>query len=194
MKYFFKYSFLLICILCSLTLGYTQKNSNKKAKFTASKKEVSKNKKKSVKSSKKINKKSTKKNQVNRKNSTYKLNIDTADLSKLTMTYNIATPKLDTIPEKEVRIISAFKPQLKNIAKLNFTKATNKIDTNTTVLNYQVPTQNLSFQYRPISLIPRSYKEKETSFPVNTTILKVGFGNGFFLVGLDFCPNGLFVD
>ena len=74
-------------------------------------------------------------------------------------------------------IISAFKPQLKNIAKLNFTKATNKIDTFTTVLNYQVPTQNLSFQYRPISLIPRSYKEKETSFPVNTTNLKIGFGN-----------------
>jgi hypothetical protein len=40
-----------------------------------------------------------------------------------------------------------------------------------------VPTQNLSFQYRPISLIPRSYKEKETSFPVNTTNLKLGFGN-----------------
>ena len=112
-----------------------------------------------------------------RKKNTATLNIETADLSKLIITNNIATPKLDTIPEKEVSIISAFKPQLKNLAKLNFTKATNKIDTSTTVLNYQVPTQNLSFQYRPISLIPRSYKEKETSFPVNTTNLKVGFGN-----------------
>ncbi len=166
MKYFLKYIFLFICIFCFLTVGSSQQKNKKKAKITASKKAVTKKKKKSVKSSKKKNKKST-----------TRLNIETADLSKLIIANNIATPKLDTIPEKEVSIISAFKPQLKNIAKLNFTKATNKIDTFTTVLNYQVPTQNLSFQYRPISLIPRSYKEKETSFPVNTTNLKIGFGN-----------------
>ncbi|MCE2675100.1 MAG: hypothetical protein LW603_00780 [Sediminibacterium sp.] len=166
MKYFLKYIFLFICIFCFLTVGSSQQKNKKKAKITASKKAVTKKKKKSVKSSKKKNKKST-----------TRLNIETADLSKLIIANNIAKPKLDTIPEKEVSIISAFKPQLKNIAKLNFTKATNKIDTFTTVLNYQVPTQNLSFQYRPISLIPRSYKEKETSFPVNTTNLKIGFGN-----------------
>ena len=177
MKYFLKYIFLFICIFCFLTVGNTQQNNKKKAKITASKKAVTKKKKKSVKSSKKKNKRSATKNKGNRKNNTTKLNIETADLSKLIIANNIATPKLDTIPEKEVSIISAFKPQLKNIAKLNFTKATNKIDTFTTVLNYQVPTQNLSFQYRPISLIPRSYKEKETSFPVNTTNLKIGFGN-----------------
>ena len=177
MKYFLKYIFLFISIFCFLTVGNTQQKNKKKAKITAIKKAVTKKKKKSVKSSKKKNKNSTTKNKGNRKNNTTKLNIETADLSKLIIANKIATPKLDTIPEKEVSIISAFKPQLKNIAKLNFTKATNKIDTNTIVLNYQVPTQNLSFQYRPISLIPRSYKEKETSFPVNTTNLKVGFGN-----------------
>ena len=177
MKYFLKYSFLFICIFCFLTVGNTQQKNKKKAKITASKKAATKKKKKPVKSSKKKNKKSTTKNKGNRKNNSTKLNIETADLSKLINTNNIATPKLDTIPEKEVSIISAFKPQLKNLAKLNFTKATHKIDTSTSVLHYQVPTQNLSFQYRPISLIPRSYKEKETSFPVNTTNLKVGFGN-----------------
>ena len=181
MKYFLKYSFLFICIFCFLTAGNTQQKNKKKAKITASKKVGTTQKKKTVKSSKgkkKAKKSNSKKNnRVVRKKNTATLNIETADLSKLIITNNIATPKLDTIPEKEVSIISAFKPQLKNIAKLNFTKATNKIDTSTTVLNYQVPTQNLSFQYRPISLIPRSYKEKETSFPVNTTNLKVGFGN-----------------
>jgi len=166
MKYFLKYSFLFICIFCFLTVGNTQQKNKKKAKITASKKAVNKKKKKSVKSRKKNNKKAT-----------TKLNIETADLSKLIIANNIATPKLDTIPEKEVSIISAFKPQLKNIAKLNFTKAINKIDTSSSVLSYQVPTQNLSFQYRPISLIPRSYKEKEIPFPVNTTHLKLGFGN-----------------
>ena len=181
MKYFLKYSFLFICIFCFLTIGNSQQKNKKKAKITASKKVGTSKKKKTVKSSKGKNKakksNSKKNNRVVRKKNTATLNIETADLSKLIITNNIATPKLDTIPEKEVSIISAFKPQLKNLAKLNFTKATNKIDTSTTVLNYQVPTQNLSFQYRPISLIPRSYKEKETSFPVNTTNLKVGFGN-----------------
>ena len=181
MKYFLKYSFLFICIFCFLTAGNTQQKNKKNAKITASKKVGTSKKKKTVKSSKgkkKAKKSNSKKNnRVVRKKNTATLNIETADLSKLIITNNIATPKLDTIPEKEVSIISAFKPQLKNIAKLNFTKATNKIDTSTTVLNYQVPTQNLSFQYRPISLIPRSYKEKETSFPVNTTNLKLGFGN-----------------
>ena len=181
MKYFLKYSFLFICIFCFLSVGNTQQNKKTKAKIAASKKVGTSKKKKPVKSSKgkKKAKKSNskKKNRVVRKKNTATFNVETADLSKLLQSNNIATPKLDTIPEKEVSIISAFKPQLKNIAKLNFTKATNKIDTSTTLLNYQVPTQNLSFQYRPISLIPRSYKEKETSFPVNTTNLKVGFGN-----------------
>ena len=179
MKYFIKYSFLFICIFCFLTAGNTQQKNKKKANITASKKVATNKKKKSVKNSKKKNKKTItkKKAKVAPKNNTIKLNIETADLSKLITTNNIATPKLDTVPEKEVSIISAFKPQLKNIAKLNFTKATNKTDTTTRTLNYEVPTQNLSFQYRPISLIPRSYNEKETSFPINTTNLKVGFGN-----------------
>ncbi len=179
MKYFLKYSFLFICIFCFLTAGNTQQKNKKKANITVSKKVATNKKKKSVKNSKKKNKKTNtkKKAKVASKNNTTKLNIETADLSKLITTNNIATPKLDTVVEKEVSIISAFKPQLKNIAKLNFTKATNKVDTTTRTLNYQVPTQNLSFQYRPISLIPRSYNEKETSFLVNTTNLKVGFGN-----------------
>ena len=181
MKYFLKYSFLFICIFCFLTVGYTQQNKKKKAKISTSKKVGTSKKKKSVKSSKakkKTKRSNTKKNgRVLRQKNSATNNIETADLSKLLRSNNITTPTLDTIPEKEVSIISAFKPQLKNIAKLNFTKATNKPDTSSSVLNYQVPTQNLSFQYIPISLIPRSYKEKETSFPVNTTNLKVGFGN-----------------
>ncbi|MFA9206025.1 MAG: hypothetical protein ACEQR6_05030 [Burkholderiaceae bacterium] len=188
MKYFLKYIFLFICIVCFLTVGNTQQTNKKKANITAGKKVATNKKKKSAKPSKKKNKKKTvsnskstanykMNNKVLRRKNTANLNIETADLSKLLTTNNITTPKLDTVPEKEVSIISAFKPQLKNIAKLNFTKATNQTDTTFTSLNYQVPTQNLSFQYRPISLIPRSYKEKETSFPVNTANLKVGFGN-----------------
>lgn len=182
MKYFLKYSFLFIFIFCFISVGNTQAKNKKKSKITASKRVSSSYKKKSVKTINKKNKKARikKKDKGNRKYNTTKLNIEKADLSKLisnNINTNITTPKLDTIPEKEVSIISAFKPQLKNIAKLNFTKATNKIDTNKLVFNYQVPIQNLSFQYRPISLIPRSYKKNETALPLNTTNLKVGFGN-----------------
>ena len=123
MKYFLKYSFLFICIFCFLTAGNTQQNKKKKAKITASKKVGTSKKKKTVKSTKgkkKAKKSNSKKNnRVVRKKNTATLNIETADLSKLIITNNIATPKLDTIPEKEVSIISAFKPQLKNLAKLN---------------------------------------------------------------------------
>ena len=181
MKYFLKYSFLFICIFCFLSVGNTQQNKKKKAKIATSKKMGTSKKKKTNKKSKgkkNAKKSSSKKNKrVVRKKNTATLTIETADLSKLLQSNNIAVPILDTIPEKEVSIISAFKPQLKNIAKLNFSKASNKTDSFSTVLHYQVPTQNLSFQYRPISLIPRSYKEKETPFPANTTNLKVGFGN-----------------
>ena len=123
MKYFLKYSFLFICIFCFLSVGNTQQNKKTKAKIAASKKVGTSKKKKPVKSSKgkKKAKKSNskKKNRVVRKKNTATFNVETADLSKLLQSNNIATPTLDTIPEKEVSIISAFKPQLKNIAKLN---------------------------------------------------------------------------
>ena len=170
MKHFFKYSFLIFCIFCFFNTGFTQK-SRKKAKSTTNKKLVTAKKKKLTKTN---SKKKTKKGEARKKNNS---NSDTVDLSALIQNTNIVSPKLDTVPEKEVSIISAFKPQLKNIAKLNFTKSTPRTDSNTVSLSYQVPTQNLSFQYRPISLVPRSYKEVEVNFPMNKTNFKVGFGN-----------------
>ncbi len=172
MKYFIKYSFLFICFFYFISPGISQQKNSKKITVISSKKNKKAKKKKAVKTK---SKKNSKKGSAKKK--TPKLNIETADLSKLLTTTNIVTPKLDTVPEKEVNIISAFKPQLKNIAKISFTKATYKVDTTTSVLNYQVPTQNLTFQYRPISLIPRAYKENESAAPINKTNLKVGLGN-----------------
>ena len=171
MKYFFKYIFLIFCMFCFFNTGFAQKN-RKKAQSTTSKKLVNAKKKKLAKTN---SKKKIKKGEVRKKNNSS--NSDVVDLSKLIQNANIVSPKLDTVPEKEVSIISAFKPQLKNIAKLNFTKSTSRSDSNIVTLTYQVPTQNLSFQYRPISLIPRSYKELEANAPMNKTNFKVGFGN-----------------
>ena len=85
--------------------------------------------------------------------------------------------KLDSVPEKVVTILSDFKPQLKNLAKINFNNATVQNDTTTLRIDYNVPSQNLTFHYRPISLVPRSYKTDSLIHANNNGSIKVGFGN-----------------
>ena len=128
-------------------------------------------------SKKKTLKKATTKKK-NKKGSAQKQNLPSSiPLSSINPPKELLSVKLDTVPEKEVSIISAFKPQLKNIAKISFTQSLLKKDTNAVALNYQLPTSNLSFQYKPISLIPRSFKEKDVQAPLSKTNFKVGFGN-----------------
>ena len=83
----------------------------------------------------------------------------------------------ESIPEKVVTILSEFKPQLKNLSKIDFDLASERKDTINLRLEYQVPSQNLSFQYRPISLVPRSFKLDTIDFIKKNTNLKFGYGN-----------------
>ena len=92
---------------------------------------------------------------------------------------NVNTSKADSIPEKVVTIMSAFKPQLKNVAKIDFVNASAQNDTTSLLLDYQVPSQNLSFQYKPISLIPRAYKIDSLQNFKNNGNVKIGLGNYF---------------
>ena len=85
--------------------------------------------------------------------------------------------KADTVPEKVVSILSAFKPQLKNVAKISFTTATAQTDTTSLNLNFELPSQNLSFQYQPVALVPRTYKTYPTQVSSNLATLKIGYGN-----------------
>ena len=78
-----------------------------------------------------------------------------------------------------VTIISAFKPQLKNLAKIGFINATAMVDTNSVVLSYQVPSQNLSFQYQPIALVPRAIKINPSLKTTRSANFKIGMGNYF---------------
>ena len=83
----------------------------------------------------------------------------------------------EVIPEKTITIISAFKPQLKHVSKKNFGNAALVNDTTTLNLSYQVPSQNLTFQYKPVSLIPRTVK---ITFPrqiEQSGTAKLGYGN-----------------
>ena len=101
-----------------------------------------------------------------------KTNIAVPD-TKLDVQYiSPQTINKDSIPEKVVTILSAFKPQLKNLAKIDFVTANERNDTGSVRLDYQVPSQNLSFQYRPIPLIPRSFKMDSVAFLQRNTTIK----------------------
>ena len=152
---------------------YAQKRSKKGKKKTIIKKSSNKNKTKKTKN--KTKKKNSNSNANNIRNNTYKLPVKASEI----LNEDPKTTKMDTIPEKVVTIMSAFKPQLKNVAKIGFLNASVQKDTTSLIVEYNVPSQNLSFQYKPISLIPRSYKVDTLLYLKNNGNIKAGYGNYF---------------
>jgi hypothetical protein len=131
---------------------HAQKRTKKVNKKATVKKSTKKNKKTKNRTNKKpFNKGKQRKNKTN---TDYKI----PQISSAENKEEVKTTKMDTIPEKVVTIMSAFKPQLKNVAKIGFINASVQNDTTTLKVEYNIPSQNLSFQYKPISLIPRVYK------------------------------------
>jgi hypothetical protein len=131
MNYSYKYWLLILAFLFCTDGVIAQKKSAKKTKSSISKTLTLKKKKTNKKKSKKkIIKKRARLN-----------NIDTIIFKDLAQQTNAELPpkKLDTVPEKVVTILSAFKPQLKNVAKISFTTATAQNDTTSLHLNYEVP-------------------------------------------------------
>ena len=161
MKHLLKYIFLLITICVIVTPVEAKKKQKKSQKSAISKKKTTKKKNKIT---------AIKPKQVN----TEKVNLKEL-LNETTVT--VAPTKSDSVPEKVVTILSAFKPQLKNVAKIGFVNATANVDTTAVYLNYQVPSQNLSFEYRPISLVPRAIVHDSVVSLTNITNFKIGFGN-----------------
>lgn len=163
MKHLLKYIFLLITI-CVIVTPVEAKKKQKKSQRTSS-----------------VKKKVIKKKGGNNRTVIAK---KTANLNKVNLnellnetTVTVAPTKSDSVPEKVVTILSAFKPQLKNAAKIGFVNASAIVDTSAILLNYQVPSQNLSFEYRPISLIPRAIVQDSLVSLTNITNFKIGFGN-----------------
>lgn len=175
MKSIIRYGLLAIALICFSNMGIAQKKNNKKAKTS-----ISNKKKKQIK--KKPNKKtSSKKKQTSKKRPTVaKYNVvDTAIQLVPITSLPFKKNTIDSMPEKVVTIVSAFKPQLKNVAKIGFMNATAIVDTNTVNLSYQVPSQNLSFQYQPIALVPRAIKIDSLHKIKQSANVKIGMGNYF---------------
>ena len=165
MKSIIRFGLLCIALICFSNTGISQKNSKKKkAKISVSSKKKKKKQKK----------------QPVKKSTTAKYTAPVIPDQLISVTNLPVKPnQLDTVPEKVINIVSAFKPQLKNIAKIGFLNATALVDTNTVVLSYQVPSQNLSFQYQPIALVPRAIKIDSINKIKHLTNLKIGMGNYF---------------
>lgn len=181
MKSIIRFSLLCIALICFSNLGMTQKKNKKKATTSI----VSKKKKQPVKKSS-TQKKKSKKKTSKKKPTVNKKVTNTKYIAPVKINEIVAIPDVptkfsptDSTPEKIITIVSAFKPQLKNIAKIGFLNATALVDTNTVVLAYQVPSQNLSFQYQPIALVPRAIKNDSIRFDKQSTQFKIGMGNYF---------------
>ncbi len=162
MNHFIKYFLLLCCLFMFSTNMEAQKKRSKSTKTSVSK---------TLKAKKKKAKGRKKKIRLNP--------IDKIIFKDPTPSTNepVIVYKADTVPEKVVSILSAFKPQLKNVAKISFTTATAQTDTTSLILNFEVPSQNLSFQYQPVALVPRTYKSYPNKVSNNLATLKIGYGN-----------------
>jgi hypothetical protein len=175
MKLLFKYIMILTALMCISGPIFSQKKHKKRSVASHSKTASTK----SVKKEKKGKKQKAKKSKANSRLDRQPKFDETANLNTLlkNTSEEVKASKLDSIPEKVVTILSAFKPQLKNVAKISFTNAIVVNDTSSIVLDYQVPSQNLSFQYRPISLVPRAFKMDSLDRLKNITSIKFGYGN-----------------
>ena len=171
MKSIIRYGLFAIALICFSNMGIAQKKNKKKAKTTISaKKKKKSNKKTSVRKKQTIKKRPTV--------AKYKV-VDTIIQLVPITSLPIKMNTIDSMPDKVVTIVSAFKPQLKNVAKIGFMNATAIVDTNTVNLSYQVPSQNLSFQYQPIALVPRAIKIDALHTIKQSANVKIGMGNFF---------------
>ena len=182
------FRYILIILILGLTFNQAFAWQKTKSKKNAKTTKISKKKK----ATSTKNKKSSKKKR-GEKNRTKKLNIAVVIKPEdIVKQVPIEIPVMrDTAPTKVVSILSAFKPQLKSVVKINFTNAAPVIDTQSVQYSYQVPSQNLSFSYRPIALNPLAIVLTSPASLVGNTNVKVGFGNYLYqFLGINFINNG----
>ncbi len=91
----------------------------------------------------------------------------------------------DTSSPRVVTITSAFKPSLKNAAKINFTAASTYVDSSRTAVTYAVPAQNLFFSYQPVPIKPLALPVDTGFHWQNDHSIRAGLGNfnSFLLAG-----------
>ena len=155
-----------------------QKHKSSQKNKTSKSSTASKKKKQSSKKSTKTKKQSSKKSTKTKKQS---VNINRSSTVKNSQSNAFLIEnkdnKRDTIGSKTVVITSDFKPSLQNAAKINFTAASNIIDTSIVPHNYKVPSSNLFFTYDPIAIQPLAMPIDSGMVWTNQHQIKIGAGN-----------------
>lgn len=90
---------------------------------------------------------------------------------------SIAFAQKDTTKGKSVDIRSAFKPVLREAAKINFNATPPSADTTKPVLKYEIPNQNLALGFTPGSLKPLALNIDSGGKWDNSSYIKAGFGS-----------------
>lgn len=83
----------------------------------------------------------------------------------------------DTLRKRTIDITSAFKPVLREAAKINFNATPPAADTSRPNLKYDIPDQNMLFSYHPGSLKPLALQIDSGGSFDNSNYIKVGFGS-----------------
>lgn len=190
-----KYIFFLIIFL-NTSYHSDAKQNKRKSKSSISIKKSNGTKQKKGKgggkhtSSKNRSTKSTSKKR--NKNLDYKMKDEIIPLQEIVKQSSLEIPVFkDTTPSKVVTIVSSFKPQLKNLVKINFTNASPIIDTQTALYTYQIPGQNLQFSYRPIALNPLAISISDKTELNGKSNVKIGFGNYLYqYINANFITTG----
>ena len=78
---------------------------------------------------------------------------------------------------KAIDITSAFKPVLRDAAKINFNPSPPSTDTSKPRLQYDIPNPNLLFAYQPGTLKPLALQVDSTGIFDNSNYIKAGFGS-----------------
>lgn len=88
----------------------------------------------------------------------------------------ISAQAQDTTKPRTVQVTSAFKPMLKEAAKINFEASPPNTDTTRPRLQYEIPNQNLLFAYQPGTLKPLALVVDTGGRFDNWNYVKVGYG------------------
>ncbi len=97
-------------------------------------------------------------------------------LSCLILFCAVSATAQDSVNKRVVNVTSAFKPVLKEAAKINFDATPPRTDTSRPRLQYNIPNQNLVFAYQPGSLRPLALDIDTGGRFNNWNYAKVGYG------------------
>lgn len=160
---------LFIVVLLAVQTIYAQKRRNNNKKVVAQKKK-----------------------QTSKKTATPKKSSQRSSSSKSTTSSNTDSPQTtntnseegsntklssDTTKPDVVVLYAAFKPTLRNAAKINFSAATPFADTTRMPLTYVIPAQNLFFSYQPVPIKPLALAVDSGYIWNNNGYVKAGYGS-----------------